>query len=264
LLLCTVPFAKKHGINLRRFHARFNFDLQNRAFFIAGNSRSQHAELTVNGDAVTRQMFVLNHHSMKVRFDKLGYVFKYTGYAETELFKEARQDYLTTALKGPHLVNFEMPTPLAGTRTIGLEVQGVAARPDHSELLQLGDPVVISVGLGQAIASISATVFESSLHFTLKLTHIGVELWQGRDVHVADGGRVINLDILASAHGAVECVAQCQPGKSIHRRQRAEDTVERRRVHGTSARVVMLDEPPAGKGIRRGGEKKGGRKGGRD
>lgn len=36
LFLCTIAFARKHGINLRSFHARFNFNLENRALFIAG------------------------------------------------------------------------------------------------------------------------------------------------------------------------------------------------------------------------------------
>ena len=60
LLLCTVAFAKKHGINLRTLHARFNFDLQNRALFIAGKSSSQHAELAVNGAIVGGWMFTLS------------------------------------------------------------------------------------------------------------------------------------------------------------------------------------------------------------
>ena len=119
LFLCTIPFAKKHGINLRSFHARFNFNLQNSAFFIAGSSRSQHAELTVNGEAVSRQLYALNQYSMKIRFDKLEYDFKYTSFTETNDFKTARDTYLTSVLNAPRRVDLEMPTPVLNTRTIG-------------------------------------------------------------------------------------------------------------------------------------------------
>ncbi|KAB5515675.1 hypothetical protein GE09DRAFT_1231204 [Coniochaeta sp. 2T2.1] len=119
LLLCTVAFAKKHGINLRTLHARFNFDLQNRAFFIAGKSSSQHAELTVNGTIVGRQMFTLNQYSMKIEFDKLKYVFQYTDWAATPAFRRERDNYMTDTRNGPQAIDFEMPTPSRSVRTIG-------------------------------------------------------------------------------------------------------------------------------------------------
>ncbi|KAK3337154.1 hypothetical protein B0T19DRAFT_62665 [Cercophora scortea] len=128
LFLCTMAFAKKHGINMRSFHARFNFDAGNKAFFIARQSRSQHAELTVNGNAVSGRQYALNQHCMKIRFDKLEYDFRYTGYAETAAYQAERDGYMTRVIQAPPpvnfemptlLVNFEMPTPLRSTRTIG-------------------------------------------------------------------------------------------------------------------------------------------------
>lgn len=65
LLLCTKPFAKWHGFNLRNLHARLNFFPENRALYIAKCSRSQSARLVVNGDAV-QQPYALNQHSMNV------------------------------------------------------------------------------------------------------------------------------------------------------------------------------------------------------
>ncbi|KAL8313033.1 hypothetical protein RB593_007307 [Gaeumannomyces tritici] len=119
LVLCTAGFAKKHGISLRTTHARFNFNLHNRALFIAGHSRSQHAELTVNGVLVNRQQFALNQYSMAIEFDKLKYLFQWTDWAATPAFNERRVDYLTGMLRGPQVVDFEMPTPLSSVRTIG-------------------------------------------------------------------------------------------------------------------------------------------------
>ncbi|KFY92196.1 hypothetical protein V500_04257 [Pseudogymnoascus sp. VKM F-4518 (FW-2643)] len=126
LFLCTIAFARKHGINLRSFHARFNFNLQNWALFIARGSRSPHAELTVNGGAVSSQLYALNQSSMKIRFDKLEYDFKYASFSATDDFKTARDSYLTSVLKAPQLVDFEMPTPLLSIRTIG---QWTLAKP---------------------------------------------------------------------------------------------------------------------------------------
>ena len=119
LFLCTRSFATEHAIGLQRLHARFNFSRENRAFCIAGSSRSQLAVLTVNGEAVSQQLFALNQYSMKIRFDKLEYDFRYTDFTSTSHFKTERDDYLTSAIGGPITTGFDMPTPLRSTRTIG-------------------------------------------------------------------------------------------------------------------------------------------------
>ncbi len=110
VLLSTRAFAKRHGLELLSFHARFNFDRQNRALFIASMIRSSLAELTVNGEAVGRQMHVLNQHRMKIRVSSFEYVFEYLPFAATEAFKEERQTYLTRAFGAPSSVVFDMPT----------------------------------------------------------------------------------------------------------------------------------------------------------
>ncbi|KAI1312871.1 kinase-like domain-containing protein [Xylaria venustula] len=119
LVLCTRSFAKKYGISLRNMHARFNFAPENRAFFVAGCSRSRLTQLTVNGETVQRRLFALNQHTMKITADKLEYTFQYTAFADTAAFRMERSGYLTGAMGAPALVDFEVPTPLHDTRTIG-------------------------------------------------------------------------------------------------------------------------------------------------
>ena len=84
LLLCTKPFAKWHGITLRNPHARLNFFPETRGFYIASSSRSQPAQLTVNGETAQRRPYALNQHRMIIRLDKLEYTFQWTDYAATE------------------------------------------------------------------------------------------------------------------------------------------------------------------------------------
>lgn len=83
LLLSTKAFAKQYGIPLRTFHARFNLAQDTAAFFVARIAKSPHAELTVNGIPVERQMHVLNQRSMQIRISSLEYVFEYTEFATT-------------------------------------------------------------------------------------------------------------------------------------------------------------------------------------
>lgn len=118
LFLCTADFAKKHDISIRSLHARFNFEIHRRSFFIARMTDSPDFALTVNGDIVDRRMFTLNQYSMNVRVDKLEYVFEYTKYSQTPLFSQDRQDYLINSMQGPVNVDFEMPTPLQETQRI--------------------------------------------------------------------------------------------------------------------------------------------------
>jgi hypothetical protein len=119
LLLCTRFFAKWHGINLRNPHARFSFFPDSRGFYIASGSRSQSAQLTVNGETTQRRPYALNQHSMNIRLDKLEYTFQWSDYAATETFMEERRRYVARALGGPLQVDFDMPTPLPNRRTIG-------------------------------------------------------------------------------------------------------------------------------------------------
>ncbi|KAK3331565.1 kinase-like domain-containing protein [Cercophora scortea] len=120
-LLCTRSFAKLHDIKLRNPHSRFNFFVQNKGLFVMGCSRSPLAQLTVNGDAVTRRPYHLNQHSMKIQFDKLDYCLQWTDYAAESDFKHERGDYVASSLGGPAAVDsdFEMPTPLPNKRTFG-------------------------------------------------------------------------------------------------------------------------------------------------
>lgn len=119
LLLCTKFFAKWHGINLRNPHARFNFFRENRGFYIEKTSRSQLAQLTVNGETVSQQPYALNQHCMIIRFDKLEYTFQWTDYAATKNFLQDRGNYVIKGLNGPVHVDVDMPTPLPNRRTIG-------------------------------------------------------------------------------------------------------------------------------------------------
>ncbi|KAI7911190.1 hypothetical protein M0657_011062 [Pyricularia oryzae] len=118
LVLCTPVFAKKHSLNIRTAHARFNFCKENSALFIAGR-RSQHAELKINGIIVTEQLFALNQRSMKVDFDRLTYELRFTAWADTEEFKSTRRRYLTTVLGVQAILDFEMPTPRHDVQMMG-------------------------------------------------------------------------------------------------------------------------------------------------
>ncbi len=118
LALCTKAFARKHGITLSTPHAYFDFS-QDRSFYIVGRSNSPSAQLAVNGEAVTRQMFHLNQRSMRVRFDKLEYVFQWTDFADTVAFNNGRERYVVEEHKGQRAVDNMMPTPLTDVRTMG-------------------------------------------------------------------------------------------------------------------------------------------------
>lgn len=121
LILCTRAFAKEYDLNLRNPHARFNFVPLRAEFYIIGCSRSSLAQLMVNGDAVARQQYHLNQHSMIVQVSKLEYRFEWTAFAAQDDFKEARRRYIAAALGGPSAayVDFEMPTPVPAKRTMG-------------------------------------------------------------------------------------------------------------------------------------------------
>lgn len=119
IIFCTRAFAKRLGLSLRSFHAGFNFDPQNGAFFVASITRSCLAGLTVNGETVTREMRALNQHSMRIRVDSLEYIFQYTDFASSKGFTKMREEYMTTMAGAPSFVVFDMPTPRRTTATIG-------------------------------------------------------------------------------------------------------------------------------------------------
>lgn len=117
--LCTRAFAKRHNLDVRSSHARLNFDLQNRALFIASITSSALARLAVNGETVGREKRALNQHNMKIGVGSLEYDFQYTEFASSKDFMEKRQEYLTMEVGAPSSVVFDMPTPRRSTRTIG-------------------------------------------------------------------------------------------------------------------------------------------------
>jgi hypothetical protein len=121
LVLCTRLFAKLHSINLRNPHARFNFSPENKGLFVAGCSGSPSAQLAVNGDRITRRLYHLNQHKMKIQLDKLEYHFQWTTFAATDNFKIERKRYVDRISGGisPPYIDVEMPTPLPSRRTIG-------------------------------------------------------------------------------------------------------------------------------------------------
>ncbi|KAI0548115.1 hypothetical protein F4679DRAFT_333699 [Xylaria curta] len=76
IILCTTRFAKRHSLNLRSSHARFSFDRDNGAFFIASLTSSSLAEITVNNEAVGRRMHALNQHSMRIQVGSLEFYYE--------------------------------------------------------------------------------------------------------------------------------------------------------------------------------------------
>ena len=124
LLLCTKSFAKEYSIELRNPHARINFFPENRGLYIINGSSSPSAQLIVNGDAVKRQPYALNQHSMNIRLDKLEYTFQWTEYAATNDFIAERNEYVISSLNGPLEVDIDMPTPLPSKRVIGKWTMG--------------------------------------------------------------------------------------------------------------------------------------------
>jgi hypothetical protein len=119
LLLSTKAFAKQYNIPLRTFHARFNFALDTGAFFATRITKSPHAELTVNGVLVERQMHTLNQNGMRIRISSLEYLFEYADFAATDEFFRSRRDYIFRKLRGPSTTPFDMPTPGHETSTMG-------------------------------------------------------------------------------------------------------------------------------------------------
>ncbi|KAI0859240.1 kinase-like domain-containing protein [Xylaria cubensis] len=119
IILCTSRFAKQCSPNLRSSHARFNFDRQNGAFFIASLTRSSLAETTVNNKEVSRQMYALNQHSIRIKVDLLAYEFQYTDFASTNDFVDRRNNYLVSILNASPYRSFDMPTPRRNKKMIG-------------------------------------------------------------------------------------------------------------------------------------------------
>lgn len=120
VVLSTRAFDKQQNMNLRSHHARFNFASHNRAFFASSLSSSSLARFAVNGVHVgRREMCALNQHVMNIRLGLLEYTFRYSTFASSEAFIQQRQEYVTTKLRAPTSIDFDMPTPRLNTRTIG-------------------------------------------------------------------------------------------------------------------------------------------------
>lgn len=56
---------------------------------------------------------------MDIWFDKLQYIFQWTGFAATEEFKDIRPNYVASAIGASLDVDIDMPPPLINIRTIG-------------------------------------------------------------------------------------------------------------------------------------------------
>jgi len=54
----------------------FNFFPKSKGLYIMGCSKSPLAQLIINGDAATQQLYYLNQYSIKILLDKLKYHFQ--------------------------------------------------------------------------------------------------------------------------------------------------------------------------------------------
>ncbi|KAI5865840.1 kinase-like domain-containing protein [Durotheca rogersii] len=119
IFFCTTAFSKRHNINLRSSHVRFNFDQDNRAFFVSSMTSSHLARLAVNGVTVGRELHALNQHNMKIQLGLLEYDFQYTDVASSNSFIGKRREYMVGNITTPPVAFLSMPTPRRNTRTIG-------------------------------------------------------------------------------------------------------------------------------------------------
>ncbi|EPE08517.1 camk family protein kinase [Ophiostoma piceae UAMH 11346] len=119
VFLCTKAFSKKHGLNIRTLHGRFNFSMYNKALFATSSSRSQIGAFTVNGINAKRQIAAINQRRMTICCDRLEYILEYTAYADTAEFLAKRNEYCQGCSAAPSHTPVEFTTPVEGTRTIG-------------------------------------------------------------------------------------------------------------------------------------------------
>ena len=128
LLLYTRSFTKSYNINFQNPYTRFNFFFKSKGLYIIGCFKSLLAQLTVNSDIATRQLYHLNQHSMKILLNKLKYYFQWMEFAAKDNFKEAYRYYIAHALSGPAAtnINIEIPTLLPNKRIIDRQILGNA------------------------------------------------------------------------------------------------------------------------------------------
>ncbi|KAI0443400.1 kinase-like domain-containing protein [Xylaria telfairii] len=126
--LCTPSFLESQGDRIRSFHARFQFHLDNKAFFVALMSRSG-VGVAINGQPVGIMPHTINQSSVRIQVCSLEYIFKFSDYSYSDTYNEERQRYMSTLptyIARPEHSDFEMPTPQRGTTTIG---QWALSRP---------------------------------------------------------------------------------------------------------------------------------------
>ncbi|KAI1116739.1 hypothetical protein F5Y14DRAFT_458775 [Nemania sp. NC0429] len=110
IILCTVGLAEKYSLDAQCSEARFNFDRQDKTFFIAIRTKSSSGGITVNGESLGQQRHVLDQHSATICIGPLEYKFQYTDFASTEEFMSMRKHYIQT------LINRNTPP---GNTTLG-------------------------------------------------------------------------------------------------------------------------------------------------
>jgi hypothetical protein len=120
LVLCTKSFAKTHNMRVKFSHARLNFDLQNRALFIASRTARSLTRISVNGTILSDgQIHALNHYSMTISIGPMVYTLRYTNHASTATFLAERETYMREQMRLNTPVIFDMPTPSVSTKTVG-------------------------------------------------------------------------------------------------------------------------------------------------
>ena len=119
LLLCTKAFVNEFDINLRNSHARFNFFLTNKDFYVHGCSRFKLTQLTMNDEAAHQRPYHLNQQFMMIRLDKLEYNFRWTSFAVTKDFKEDRARYVSRVIDNFMKIDIDMSTFHFNKRMMG-------------------------------------------------------------------------------------------------------------------------------------------------
>ena len=142
LLLYTKSFIKLHNINLQNPYMWFNFFPKSKGLYIMGCSKSPLAQLIINGDAATQQLYYLNQYSIKILLDKLKYHFQQTEFAAKDNFKEMCRYYMAHTLSGPAAanINIKILTPLPNKRIMGRQTLGdVLGAGGHRRVFFISD-----------------------------------------------------------------------------------------------------------------------------
>lgn len=139
IVLCTHAFAKKHNLHVKILHARFNFDLQNRAFCISSKTSQSLTKVAVNGTMIADgQIYSLNQATMLISIGPLLYKLRYTHHASTDAFLAQRQTYMGDQMKLSTPVVFDMPTPSPAVKILGQWILGEVLGKGSSGKVLLG------------------------------------------------------------------------------------------------------------------------------